>query len=65
MVNQAVKVVNPLHFAHEIKICLIEPLEIFAVNSKRKGFVFGDGAVLDLVHLVELSLKKDEIFSSF
>ena len=53
--------VNALDLHNEVTIRVLEPLKIASFNKHGELLVLPDGAVLDLVHLVELALEEHEV----
>ena len=61
--DEVVQIGHSLHLTDVLKVGLVEPLEVLALKSERELLMLIYRSVLDLVHLVELSLEEHELLA--
>ena len=63
-VNHGVHCVHTLHLIDKVHVGLVKPAEVLALELAREKLVLIDGAVLNLIHLVQLSLELDKLLAA-
>ena len=63
MGDHRVQPADLLHLTDVVKVGSVQPSEVLALKFGREGIVLINRSVLDLVHLVELTLEKNELLA--